>query len=283
MTPKALTLGADTWTVLAAAASGLTLPFPFRAADAPLGGDEAAAAEQALRASALVTGDSGELIADLHPSVQASLFAHAAPQAAIDAWIGLGPDLDAARFAVQGELASGFVRKIKRVEPRTPHDASQTQPAASETPPAAATQLGPVRWLTMAVDHLVGAITEPMGEVPSHPVDARPAALEAAAALAIVRALQTDHPDYAAAIADGTPPAPLPAAASELQAIARIDATGAGGRTVLLLAKAGGAWWQTSGTGETITFEPLDAAGVESAVAQLIAGALATPAPAGPR
>lgn len=232
-----VTLGADTWVLLARAAQAVPLPEPFRGVDGPeLTDEQASAAEAALRSSELVPGGSSALTNDLHPSLQASLLLHLRPDVVVDAWVGLGPDFTATRAALAGELASSFAR------PR------QALPEGVE--------LGPVTWRTMLVDDLAGSIADGLG-IDGDAPDAPALVVDPATALAIVRAVESGNSALASAVLGedagprGGVPEPLASGALGLDAIARVDVSGTNGRTVLMALEADGGWWTaTSGDGE---------------------------------
>ncbi|MEA2154734.1 MAG: hypothetical protein QOE11_874, partial [Solirubrobacteraceae bacterium] len=112
--PRRVRLGADAWVLLAAALARAEtrMPPPFGVDEGPaLDGDQHAATLAALRAAGLVAGDSGDLLADLHPSLRESLRAHEHPLVLAETRVGLGDELSIARHAVRGELVSAIVRE----------------------------------------------------------------------------------------------------------------------------------------------------------------------------
>lgn len=241
-------LGADAWILLSGAAAGVDWPPPFGPADGPeLTAGQRDAAERALRASALVTGDSGDLVADLHPSIRASLLVHAAPMAVVDLRAGLGEDQRVARYALQGEIASAVARDVR---------------AAGD----GGVELGPVTLAALPVEEVVPGILAALGDLDGLP-DREPLTLDAAEALALARALAGDEPDLAGAIAADGIPEPIAELAGGLRAVARIDLAGAGRAAVLVLVRGDGGWWRATIAGEALDLEPVDAATLASDLA----------------
>lgn len=258
---RTVTLGADTWQVLVHAAEGLDLPAPFSlASTAVLTPAQHGAATEALRASALVSGTSGGLIADLHPAAQASLALHAAPQLVIEGSLGLGHELTAVRAALSGPLASILTREQHAIDAPTRADAPVP------------TELGPVTWTTAPAQLLATLVAELFGALPEH--DDAPVQLDGATAIAACRALQAGRDAVAAQLVGGEPPSVLVDATTGLERAAKIDVVAAGRRDVLLAARANGRWWQLGVAGDDITFHPLGASILIAQLAAAIAPAL---------
>lgn len=252
---RRVTLGADAWAVLVSEARALHLPAPFGPGDGPaLTPEQREAAVGALRSSALVVGDSGDLVADLHPSLRASLLVQVNPAFVIESRVGLGADARIAHHAVQGNLASAFAREQRVVGDRA--------------------ELGPVTWSTMLVDDVATDVVDPF-DVPDTPAEGDVLEIDPAVALAALRALRAGRTDVAAAVVDQeTVPDPLPAATEGLRAVARIDVTGPAGTTVLMAVCIDGGWWTATIGGGDLELRPVDRAGLVSAVAGLLAGVM---------
>ena len=253
--PRRVTLGADAWAVLVAEAHGLQLPAPFGPGDGPaLEPAQHAAAVRALRSSALLVGDSGDLTADLHPSLRASLLVQVSPEFVIESRVGLGAEARIAHHAVQGSLASALSREQRVVDGRA--------------------ELGPVTWSTMLVDDVATDVVD-LFQVPDAPPAGDVLEIDPAVALAAIRALRAGRTDVAAAVVDQeTVPDPLPAATEGLRSVARVDVSGPAGTTVLMAVCADGGWWAATIGGGDLELRPVDRTGLVSAVAGLLAGVL---------
>lgn len=268
--PRRLLLGADAWQLLVQQLGGLALPAPLRAADGPdLDDGQQAVAHRALHAAGVLTGspvEGADLLAALHPSVQASLTVHLAPQVVIDTVVRRGPERRTARHAAAGVLASGLVRSTVEV------------PGGRQT--------GPVELSTLLLDDLVAEVAGNLGELP--PVGARRAArLDGAASLAVVRALREGPEHTAAAVAAagsapqtaadpdaGPVPDALVAVAGGLTAVARVDLTAAGRHLGLVALDTDQGWWQVHTTGEDVVLRPLDTGALVTQVATALTAVL---------
>lgn len=256
--PRRVRLGADAWALLAAAIAhaGALLPSPLRADDGPALDDaQRQDALDALRDAGLVVGDSGDLLADLHPSLRQSLRAYAQPLVVVDTRVGLGDELRAARHAVRGDLASGLAREQR------PLDAGRLE-------------LGPVELSAMLVDDLVDDVLRGFGELGGGP-GREPLRLDAAASLAAVEALAGGREDLARAVLD-TPavPAPVSELAAGLRAVAQVSVSGAAGTAVLVALRLQDGWWTVEPDGEDVLLTPAGADELATAIATAIAGAL---------
>lgn len=242
--PRRLVLGADAWQVLCDQLGGLVLPPPLRAVDGPALDDaQRAVALAALRdAGVLAAEPADDVAAALHPSVRASLTVHLAPRLVIDTTVRRGSERRTARHAAAGPLASGLARTTVEV--------------------GGGRDTGPVELSTMLLDDLAADVARTFGALT--PVGHRQAArLDAAASLAVVRALQDDRPDAAAAVAAaGGESEPVPdalmAIADGLGAVARAELAGAGRRFGLMAVETERGWWQVHLTGEDVVLRPLD-------------------------
>lgn len=248
--PRRLVLAADAWQVLCEQLGGLVLPPPLRAVDGPeLDDAQRRAALAALRAAGVIGPEpTHDLVATLHPSVRASLTVHLAPQVVIDTTVRRGRERRTARHAAAGLLAAGLARTTVDVD------------AGRDT--------GPVELSTMLLDDLAADVARTFGELA--PIGHRPAArLDAAASLAVVRALQEDRPEAAAVAAavaaagaadpaDDEVPAALTAIADGLRAVARVELAGGGRRFGLMAVDTELGWWQAHLTGEDVVLRPLD-------------------------
>jgi hypothetical protein len=254
--PRRVRLGADAWLLLAEAvsAAGAALTPPFRIADGPVLDDaQRAAATAALRGSALVTGDGGDLLADLHPSVRESLLAHVQPQALIDSRVGLGDALRAARHAVRGELASAVAR--------------EQRPAGERL-----LELGEVELSTMLVDDLVADVLRGFGDL-GGAAGREPLALDAAMSLAVVDALADGRADLARALLERPAlPAPLEQLADGLQAVAQVAVAGPTGAQVLVAMRLADGWWTAAIAEQDVQLIPV----AEDDLVTEIAAALTT-------
>ena len=188
-------LGADAWALLLADAAALDLPAPFAAGGA-LTPPQAAAAEAALRLSDAVTGTGGGLVADLHPSLRASLLLQLTAGVVLEVAVAGR----AARFAVGPVLASGLVRS----------------------------GLGPVTLLTLLPDAVASQAT---GLLPGLAPAARgpgrePVRLDAATSVAASLLLAEGRADLSVALLGHA----VPAALGIVTAAARLEVAGPRGR-----------------------------------------------------
>jgi hypothetical protein len=255
--PRRLQLGADTWALLAEALAraGAQLPPPLRVEDGPALGDaQRAAALQAMREAGLVQGDSGELLADLHPSLRQSLLAHVEPLVLVDSRVGLGDELRAARHGVRGDLASGVAREQR------PADEDRLE-------------LGPVELSTMLVDDLVADVLRGFGDLDAA-TDREPLRLDAAVSLAAVKALADRRPDLAQAVL-GQPAVPaLRELAAGLRAVAQVSVTGAAGARVLVALRLPDGWWTAALSDEDVALRPVGEDELVTDIATALAGAI---------
>lgn len=250
--PRRVTLGADAWAVLLAEATAVRLPEPFGVDDGPeLTPAQYDAAAAALRASDAVTGDSGALISDLHPSLQASLMAQLAPDIVIDSRVGLGADARIARHVIQQGLGSALTR-----EQRVTDDGAA---------------LGPVTWSTMLVDDVATDVVAAL-DAPDTPPAGETLELDPAVALATLQALRDGRPDVAAAVVEEeTVPEPLLHAATQLDATARIDVRGRTRVGVLMAVCVDGGWWTATLGGGQLELRPVGRTDLVTDVAGLLA------------
>ena len=271
--PRRLVLGADAWQLLVEALGGLSLPAPLGADDGPdLDDGQQAVARAALSAAGVLTGSpaaGADLLAALHPSVRASLTVHLAPQLVIDTTVQRGAERRTARHAAAGVLAAGLVRTTVEVQ------------GGRDT--------GPVELSTLLLDDLAAEVARAFGELP--PIgDRRPARLDAAASLAVVRALREQRPEAAASVAAaGTPagdsaaagteagevPGALTAVAGGMRAVARVDLAGAGRHLALVAVDTDQGWWQVHAAGEDVVLRPLDADTLVTRLAAALTAVLA--------
>jgi len=253
--PRRVEFGADAWLVLVAAVPGVRLPAPFRAEDGPaLSPEQQEAAERALRASGVVPGTGGDLLADLHPSLRTSLLVHAAPQLVITSAVGLGGDHRIARHAMAGPLASAVSRRQRPVE--------------------GGLQLGPVTLSTMSRDDLATDVVRGLEGLSGRP-DRQVLTIDAAEALAVVRALGEGKLGVALAIVDGADvPAPLDRLAGGLRSVARIDLTTAQGTRVLLALATEDGWWTAMMAFGDLELRPVDEDALVVELASALAGTL---------
>jgi hypothetical protein len=262
--PRRITLGADAWVLLAEAITraGAQLARPLRIEDGPALDDaQRAGTLEALHAAGLLRGESGDLLADLHPSVRESLLAHVAPPALVQSRSGLGDELRFARHALRGELACGLAR--------------DQQPLGDER-----VQLGPVELTAMVVDDLVEDILRGFGDLGGAP-DREPLQLDAAVSLATVRALADERPDLAQAVLEqpAVPPT-LRELAAGLLAVAEVAVAGSGGTEVLTAMRLADGWWTAALTGEDVVLDPVGEDELTRMIAQALAGAITATAPA---
>lgn len=249
--PRRAVLGADAWAVLLARIPGVALGHPFRPTDPmPLTAEQEHAAERALRASPLVTGDSDDLVEDLDPAVQGALAALVAPDVLVEVRIGLGDDLRTRRVAVLGDAASSIARET------TARDDG--------------VEYGPVTLSALTIGDVMREVLHDLD--PGSPAADRAALeIDPAEALAIARALGDERRDVAAAIAqDETVPEPLEALATGLCSVARFDVVTRSGTSVLVALATDEGWWTATLTDGVMVLEPTD----RDALTTTLAGAV---------
>ncbi|MCU1692649.1 MAG: hypothetical protein JWM64_1740 [Frankiales bacterium] len=238
---RSVVLGADAWTVLRTAAAALPLPAGF--AGGPLTPDQVAAAERALRASAVVPGDTGDLLADLHPSVRASLLLHLGPLGRVRTAVGLGRDVEVSETAVGPVLSSSLRRR----------------------------GAGPVTLTTLLTSDVAAHVAGLLPGLVPGPDGREVVVRDAAIAVAAGRAAEQGAEELARLLADGD----VPPALVGLEQVARVDV---GGRLLLAL-RTGDGWRTARLAGEDLVLTPLDAdrlvTDVAAALAPLVAGAAA--------
>jgi hypothetical protein len=237
--PRRIRFGADAWAVLLAQAKGLRLSAPFGADDGPALDDaQRGAAEAALRSSPVVPGSTGDLLADLHPSVRASLLIQVQPTLVVDTRVGLGGDVRTARHALAGPLASGLQRAVRS------HGSQQAE-------------LGPVELSTMLAEDLVPEVLGVLGDL-SGPAGRTAVEMDAATSVAAVSALQNGRDDLAQAIAPDEQAAPvLRALAHGLQSIAIVEVAGADQVQMLVAMRTGYGWWRLDLSGSDVLLAPV--------------------------
>lgn len=218
---RRVVLGADAWAVLLAAAPGLVLPPPFDAAGS-LTAEQADAAEGALRSSAAVRGASGVLVADLHPSVRASLLLHLTADVALTVAVGDRT----ARFAVTRGLAGGLDR----------------------------TRLGPVTLLTLLPEAVAPAAAALLPGLDEGRSGREVLRLEAATAVAAAQALAGGRPDLAAALAGPS----VPPALGPVTGAGRLEVAGPDGCLLLLALRTPDGWRSARLGGDDLVLRPLD-------------------------
>jgi hypothetical protein len=235
--PRRLPLGADAWQVLVGALPWLTLPAPLAAADGPvLSAAQQTAALGALHGAGVLRGPRVE--ADLHPSVRAGLLVHARPDVLVDTVVQRGAARTTARHAVAGPLGAGLVRQT------------------SETPEGRAT--GGVELSGFLLDDLAAEVVRALGDPPPLP-GRRPARLDPAAALAVVRASAEDRPCLAAMLTGSAVPAALVAIAGRPQAVAHLTLRSTRTtRSLVLLETADDGWWDVHTTDGEVVLRPVD-------------------------
>lgn len=259
--PRRVRLGADAWALLAEALADAELPPPFGVDDGPtLGPAQRAAAIAALRAAGVLAGDGATLLDDLRPAVREGLLLHAQPAAVVDASVGLGTTLRAARYAVGGQLVSGLVR-----EQRPGDDGGL--------------ELGPVELGTLLIDDLAADVLRGFGDLAGEPGRA-PLRLDAAISLAAVHALADERPDVARAVLRAAElPAPLQQLAAGLRAVARVDVAGADAIRVQLAVRLADGWWTVALERDDVLLQPVGEDELVIAIASALAGALTAGAP----
>lgn len=251
--PRRVVLGTDAWQLLVRELGGLTLPQPLREQDGPvLDAAQEAAALGALRAAGLVTGD--RPLADLHPSLRASLLVQLRPELVVDTVVQRGPERTTARHAAAGPLAAGLQRSTTEVE------------AGRET--------GPVELSTLLLDDLAAEVVAVLGPLPAVG-DREPAELDSAASLAVVTSVQQGRREVAASLTGGAVPPVLEAIAAGLQAVAEIVVTASGQRHVIVLLGTAEGWWSVHTPGEDVVLRPVDTGVLVTQVATALTAGLA--------
>ena len=263
--PARVVLGPEAWVVLLEQAAGVRLPDPFgRAAGPELTDDARRLALEQLRASPLVTGSGGPLVPDLHPSIQATLTAAAAPQLRIAAAVRRGDVQEDALVLLAGPLAAGLRRTLT-------DDGSDRL------------LLGPVELSTLLLEHIAQEVVAAFGETDGAE-DRQGVRVDAVASIAAVRALEAGRePRAGAALSGAAPPgpalsAPVPAAlraiAGGVEAVARVEVTTARNARVLLWVRTADGWWRVRTSSEDVVLAPVDRDGVLTDLAIALTGAL---------
>lgn len=234
--PRRVVLGADAWQLVVRELGGLALPMPLRAKDGPdLDAAQEAAALAALTASGVLTGR--RPLEDLHPSLRAGLLVHLRPGVVLDTVVQRGPERTTSRHAVAGVLASGLLRRTVEV--------------------AGGRRTGPVELSSLLVDDLAAEVVGVLGELP--PVGDRAAlTLDAAASVAVVRALRDGRREVAAALTGRQVPGALEAVAGGVEAVARVELAAPGRRRGLVLLGTAQGWWSVHTTGADVVLRPVD-------------------------
>jgi len=251
--PRRITLGADSWIVLVEALSGLELPSPFGVdGSAELTPEQRERALTALRGSDAVPGQSNDLADDLHPSLRASLLAQTAPEIVIASRVGLGGDVRVTRHAIQGAFASSLARERREADE--------------------VAELGPVTLGAMRIDDVVADVVGGLG-VPDAAPESSPLELDAAVALASVRALKEGRPEVVRSLlGQEAIPEPLEQATAGLDAVARIDVASRAGTVVIVAISAGGAWWTATIGGGELELAPVGRRELVTELAGVLAG-----------
>lgn len=268
--PARVVLGPEAWVVLLEQAAGVRLPDPFgRAAGPELTDDARRLALEQLRASPLVTGSDDPLVPDLHPSIQATLTAAAAPQLRVAAAVRRGDVQEAALVLLAGPLAAGLRRTLT-------DDGSDRL------------LLGPVELSTLLLEHVAQEVVAAFGET-GGAEDRQGVRVDAVASIAAVRALEAGREPLAgaalsgAALSGAAPPgpalsAPVPAAlraiAGGVEAVARVDVTTARNARVLLWVRTADGWWRVRTSSQDVVLAPVDRDGVLTDLASALTGAL---------
>ena len=253
--PARVVLGPEAWVVLLEEAAGVVLADPFgRGAGPELTVEDRRRAMEQLRDSSLVTGSSGELVRDLHPSIRATLTAAAAPQVRIAAAMRRGDVQEAALVLLAGPLAAGLRRTLEDVGTDR-------------------LLLGPVELSTLLPEHTASQILAAFGDT-SGADDRQKARIDADASIVAVRALEAGRELLASAVLAGPVPDALRSVAGGVQAVARVDVTTTRSTRVLLWLRTADGWWRAHTASEDVRLTPADSNDILTDLASALTAAL---------
>lgn len=266
--PRSLVLAPGAWDLLVGAARGLHLPAPFGLAGR-VGSDEdseadADAAERALRRSGAAPGGTGDLLADLHPSLRAGLLVHLGPVAVVDTAVACGDDLVVSRHALAGPLVSGLLRPVRL------HQGGRDVGAVEEA------RLGPVTLSALLVDDLAGAVLDLLPGLAER-ANGPSVDVDAGTSVAWARLLHEGRPELAAQLLDPAQAAVLRGLSGVLDVAQVQVAVPGASRRRLVAVRAQDGWAQASAAGGEVLLRPAGRDTLGPALVGVLAEALGGP------